>query len=74
MTSQYVDRLSRTDRDMILTLVPEGARVLDLGCGPGLYVHRLSAMGCECVGMDFSPASIRHASESAAADVEDKMQ
>jgi len=33
MTSQYVDRLSRTDRDMILTLVPRGARVLDLGCG-----------------------------------------
>ena len=33
MTSQYVDRLSRTDRDMILTLVPEGMRVLDLGCG-----------------------------------------
>ena len=33
MTSQYVDRLSCTDRDMILTLVPEGMRVLDLGCG-----------------------------------------
>ncbi len=33
MTAQYVDRLSRTDRDMILTLVPERARVLDLGCG-----------------------------------------
>jgi methionine biosynthesis protein MetW len=33
MMSQYIDRLSRTDRDMILTLVPEQARVLDLGCG-----------------------------------------
>jgi methionine biosynthesis protein MetW len=33
MTPQYIDRLSRTDRDMILTLVPERARVLDLGCG-----------------------------------------
>ena len=33
MSAQYVDRLSRTDRDMILTLVPQGARVLDLGCG-----------------------------------------
>ena len=33
MTSQYIDRLSRTDRDMILTLVPESVRVLDLGCG-----------------------------------------
>lgn len=33
MSSAYVDRLSRTDRDAILTLVPEGVRVLDLGCG-----------------------------------------
>lgn len=33
MTPQYVDRLSHTDREMILTLVPEGAKVLDLGCG-----------------------------------------
>jgi len=33
-----------------------------------LYSHRLSARGCECVGMDFSPASIRHAKETAAAN------
>jgi SAM-dependent methyltransferase len=43
------------------------ARVLDLGCGPGLYVHRLAVKGCDCVGIDFSPASIRHAREVAAA-------
>jgi SAM-dependent methyltransferase len=43
-------------------------RLLDLGCGPGLYAHRLSARGCECVGMDFSPASIRYARETTAAD------
>lgn len=33
MNSQYVDRLSRTDRDVILTLIPARVRVLDLGCG-----------------------------------------
>lgn len=44
------------------------ARVLDLGCGPGLYAHRLSARGCECIGMDFSPASIRHAREIASGE------
>ena len=33
MTAYYVDRLSRTDRDVILTLVPHGVSVLDLGCG-----------------------------------------
>jgi SAM-dependent methyltransferase len=41
------------------------ARVLDLGCGPGLYAHRLASLGCEVVGLDFSPASIRHAGEVA---------
>jgi SAM-dependent methyltransferase len=41
-------------------------RVLDLGCGPGLYAHRLARRGCDCVGVDFSPASIRYASQAAA--------
>jgi len=53
--------------DWVFSTVLEGrpARVLDLGCGPGLYAHRLASLGCECVGMDFSPASIRHAREVA---------
>ena len=56
--------------DWIFATVLDGrpARVLDLGCGPGLYANRLSAGGCECVGTDFSPASIRHARQTAAAD------
>jgi SAM-dependent methyltransferase len=41
------------------------SRVLDLACGPGLYALRLARLGCECVGIDFSPASIRHAREIA---------
>ena len=48
--------------------LPDRARVLDLGCGPGLYTHRLAAMGYECVGVDFSPASIAYAGERAIAD------
>jgi SAM-dependent methyltransferase len=43
-------------------------RLLDLACGPGFYTIRLARMGCECVGIDFSPASIRHAREIAAAE------
>ena len=40
-------------------------RVLDLGCGPGLYSQRLARRGHECVGIDFAPASIDHAVEQA---------
>jgi len=35
--------------------------VLDLACGPGLYAHRLAALGHRCVGIDFGPAAIEHA-------------
>jgi SAM-dependent methyltransferase len=42
------------------------ARVLDLGCGPGLYANGLARLGHSCTGIDFSPASIRYAGEQAA--------
>jgi 2-polyprenyl-3-methyl-5-hydroxy-6-metoxy-1,4-benzoquinol methylase len=41
------------------------ARILDLGCGPGLYTYRLARLGHSCVGIDFSPASIAYAREQA---------
>lgn len=37
------------------------AGVLDMGCGPGLYVECLMKRGYTCRGIDFSPASIAHA-------------
>lgn len=46
----------------------EAARVLDLGCGPGLYTSRLAALGHSCLGIDFSPRSIEHARAVAARD------
>ncbi|MBM3190538.1 MAG: class I SAM-dependent methyltransferase [Chloroflexi bacterium] len=41
------------------------SRILDLGCGPGLYASRLAALGHRCVGIDYSPASIAHARREA---------
>jgi SAM-dependent methyltransferase len=41
------------------------SRVLDLGCGPGLYTTRLAQRGHECVGIDFGPASIAYARHQA---------
>ena len=43
-----------------------GVRVVDLGCGPGLYVSRLARTGAQVTGVDFSPRSIEHAREHAA--------
>lgn len=51
--------------------VPLGGRtgrVLDLACGPGLYLNRLARRGHQGVGIDFSPASIDHACKEAAAE------
>jgi SAM-dependent methyltransferase len=55
----HVDWIHRS----VLSEVP--SRVLDLGCGPGLYAARLAALGHTCTGIDFSPASISYAGEQA---------
>jgi SAM-dependent methyltransferase len=53
--------------DWIHHQVLEGvpARILDLGCGPGLYMNRLAKLGHRGVGLDFSPASIAYARRQA---------
>ncbi|MHB0878797.1 MAG: SAM-dependent methyltransferase [Anaerolineae bacterium] len=43
-----------------LRLQPE-QRVVDLGCGPGLYCSRLCQRGLEVTGVDFSANSIEYA-------------
>lgn len=40
-------------------------RLLDLGCGPGLYASRFYDAGYQVTGIDFSPVSIRYAEENA---------
>jgi SAM-dependent methyltransferase len=47
------------------TNLADGSRVLDLGCGPGLYCTRLAQLGCTCNGIDYSPASIEFATQEA---------
>ncbi len=38
-----------------------GSRVLDLGCGPGLYAVRLARRGVRVLGVDASARSLAHA-------------
>src|SRR5690606_4761567 len=41
-----------------------GRRVLDLGCGPGLYCERMALRGARVTGLDFSARSLAHARRS----------
>jgi len=56
---EIIDRQVHWIHEMLLAGRP--SRVLDLGCGPGLYLERLARLGHNCVGIDFSPASIAYA-------------
>lgn len=42
-----------------------GRRVLDFGCGPGLYAERMARRGASVTGLDFSQVSLDHARSSA---------
>ncbi len=44
------------------------SRVLDLGCGPGLYVNGLARSGASATGLDVSSRSLAHARSVAAAE------
>ena len=46
----------------------EPGKILDLGCGPGLYANRLTQFGHRVTGVDYSPASIRYARQQAEKD------
>lgn len=49
------------DRPAVISLLPPvaGKRVLDAGCGPGVYAEWLVERGAEVVGLDVSPAMVR---------------
>lgn len=47
--------------DFILSQSKPKSRLLDLGCGPGLYTSLFKDEGYEVVGVDFNKASIEYA-------------
>jgi SAM-dependent methyltransferase len=59
IVDQHVDFINS-----LLSVNPP-AKILDLGCGPGLYANRLAGMGHRVTGIDFSPASIAYAKQQA---------
>ena len=51
--------MQRGDIDTIVSWVPEGGKVLDLGCGDGELLHRLQTeKRVEGLGVDIDPANI----------------
>lgn len=63
VTPLVSSHLRRVQKKAIVSLgLPKGARVLDLGCGPGDGLRRLCAQGYRGVGGDLSGAMTRRAS------------
>ncbi len=61
-TGKIAQHVAWIHRDLLCS---KPSRILDLGCGPGLYALRLAQLGHTCRGIDFSPASIDYAREQA---------
>jgi 2-polyprenyl-3-methyl-5-hydroxy-6-metoxy-1,4-benzoquinol methylase len=45
--------------------ITAGSKVIDFGCGPGLYTSRFAASGADVTGVDFSVRSIEYAKKCA---------
>lgn len=43
----------------------KSSKIIDFGCGPGLYTSRFAKLGAEVTGVDFSSRSIAYACEQA---------
>ncbi len=48
----------RPDLEVVADLVPQGSRVLDLGCGAGELLSHLSGMGCRGIGVDTDESAV----------------
>ena len=59
VTSNERRDLLRADLQLVISLVPEGSRVLDLGCGDGsLIAHLRDERGCDVRGIELAPEEI----------------
>lgn len=61
----------RPDLALVADLIPVGARVLDLGCGPGtLLSHLATTKGCQGTGVEIDPTAVLEAIRQGVAVIE----
>ena len=64
--SRRPETIDRSVKWLIETLgLKDGAPILDLGCGPGLYASRFARAGLQVTGVDYSQRSIDYATNYA---------
>ncbi|TYQ17939.1 UNVERIFIED_CONTAM: methyltransferase family protein [Acetivibrio alkalicellulosi] len=76
LASRKPETIEKTVKNLIdsMNLKP-GDKILDLGCGPGLYCKHFSQLGFKVTGLDYSKRSIEYAKKDAlikALDIEYK--
>ncbi|MEG3639168.1 class I SAM-dependent methyltransferase [Magnetococcus sp. PR-3] len=61
LASRRLARIEQVVRYLDKAYTLAGKKLCDLGCGPGLYTHRLAQLGAEVTGIDFSSVALAHA-------------
>ena len=62
--SRNINTIKKTV-EWISSVTKENAKILDIGCGPGLYSAALSEKGFNVTGIDISSRSIKYAEQKA---------
>ncbi len=62
--------LMRPDLEVVADLVPDGSRVLDLGCGAGDLLSHLAMRGCRGIGVDSDERAVLSAIRSGVSVIE----
>lgn len=66
LASRKPETIDRTVKHLFSSgILKPGMKVLDLGCGPGMYAERLSKAGCVVTGLDLSEGSLEYARKHA---------
>ena len=62
--------MMRPDLEVVADLVPDGSRVLDLGCGAGDLLSHLALRGCRGIGVDSDEQAVLSAIRSGVSVIE----